>query len=436
MTRRRSAKRRHKRTEAPPHVGLFGLLGQGNLGNDGSLEALLAYLRARHPEVTVDALCTGPDLIRAMYDLPTTDLHRHHAEQQSATGVKALARKLTDTALGMAIDSVHLARWVRRHDAVIVPGMGVLETTVPMRTWKTPYLMFLLSASGRLFGTKVALVSIGANVVDERFMRVLITASARLAYYRSFRDPLSRDAMKRMGIDTSGDVVYPDVVFSLPTPPTGHANDKTVGIGVMDYSGRNVDRRQADEIRSSYIEKLTNFALWLVDNGRPIRFLTSDPIADAKIIRAIVTSLWAQRPGLSPSQIIAEPITSIGDLMQQTALVDIVVATRYHNIVCALKLGKPTVSIGYAEKCDVLMADMGLSGFCQPVKSFDVAQLIQQFEELDHRASKVCSMLMERSAARRAMVDDQFAELSDALELTPVEGRSSHSLRPVKTGVS
>ncbi len=204
----------------------------------------------------------------------------------------------------------------------------------------------------------------------------------------------------------------------------------------MDYSGRNVDRRQADELRSSYIEKLTSFALWLVDNGRPIRFITSDPVADAKIIRAIVSSLWAQRPGLSPSQVIAEPITSIGDLMQQTALVDTVVATRYHNIVCALKLGKPTVSIGYAEKCDVLMADMGLSEFCQPVKSFDVAQLIQQFEELDHRASEVRSMLTERSAARRTMVDDQFAQLSDALVLAPGDARPSPSLRPVQTGVS
>ena len=63
------------------------------------------------------------------------------------------------------------------------------------------------------------------------------------------------------------------------------------------------------------------------------------------------------------------------------------VATRYHNILCALKLAKPTVSIGYATKCDVLMADMGLSSFCQPVKSFDVARLIEQFKELDGRSA-------------------------------------------------
>src|SRR5580698_9824616 len=97
MNRHSLARTRSRNSRGSPRVGLFGLLGQGNLGNDGSLEAVLAYLRARHPEVIVDALCTGPDLIRAQYDLPTTDLHRHPAEQQSSTGVKARARKATHT---------------------------------------------------------------------------------------------------------------------------------------------------------------------------------------------------------------------------------------------------------------------------------------------------------------------------------------------------
>ena len=262
----------------------------------------------------------------------------------------------------MAIDSVRLVRWVRRHDAVIVPGMGVLETTVPMRAWKTPYSMFLLSVSGNLFGTKVALVSIGANVIDERFMRVAHHRAARLAHYRSFRDPLSRDAMKQMGLDVSGDAVYPDVVFSLPTPPAAHATPGSVGIGVMDYCGRNVDRRQADEIRSSYIAKITEFALWLVDNGRP-HSLDHERPGGRRQDHPGNTRLPCGRSARDCVRRRSSPSRShrIGTSCEQTALVDTVVATRYHTIVCALKLAKPTVSIGYAEKCDVLMADMGLS---------------------------------------------------------------------------
>jgi polysaccharide pyruvyl transferase WcaK-like protein len=436
VTRHRRALRRSGQVDLPLQAGLFGLMGQGNLGNDGSMEAVLVYLRAEHPEVTVDVLCTGPDLIREQYGVPTTDLHWRHAERESPSAVSPLFRKVADTVYGMAIDSVRLVAWIRRHDAVIVPGMGVFETTVPMRTWKTPYWMFLLCASGRLFGTKVALVSTGANFIDERLMRKLIVTAARLASYRSFRDTLSRDAMEKMGLDTSGDAVYPDVVFSLPTSTPAAPVPDSVGIGVMDYCGRNVDRRQADDIRAAYIEKITGFALWLVDRGRPIRLITSDPLADAKIIQAVQTSLKERRPGLEESLVTAEPIACIGDLLEQTALVETVVATRYHNILCSLKLSKPTVSIGYATKCDVLMADMGLPEFCQPVKTFDVARLIEQFEELDCRSVELQATLAERTAAREASVTRLFADVSRAIFPGADSERLSTRELPLGTGVS
>ena len=38
-------------------IGLFGLLGQGNLGNDGSLLAVLTDLRSRHPDAELDFFC-------------------------------------------------------------------------------------------------------------------------------------------------------------------------------------------------------------------------------------------------------------------------------------------------------------------------------------------------------------------------------------------
>jgi polysaccharide pyruvyl transferase WcaK-like protein len=68
--------------------------------------------------------------------------------------------------------------------------------------------------------------------------------------------------------------------------------------------------------------------------------------------------------------------------MAQIAETDVVVATRYHNVVCALKLGRPTLSIGYATKNDELMAEMGLGEFCQHIERLDVDMLITQFCKL------------------------------------------------------
>ena len=44
-----------------PRVGLFGLLGTGNIGNDASMEAVLRYLRAEHSDAILDTMCRGPE---------------------------------------------------------------------------------------------------------------------------------------------------------------------------------------------------------------------------------------------------------------------------------------------------------------------------------------------------------------------------------------
>lgn len=80
-------------------------------------------------------------------------------------------------------------------------------------------------------------------------------------------------AMRRQGLDTSGDDVYPDLAFGL----AGAGDERTVGIGLMDYSGSNEDDRgRAGEIHSAYIEKMKSFTRWLVDNGRRVRLFVGD----------------------------------------------------------------------------------------------------------------------------------------------------------------
>ena len=65
--------------------------------------------------------------------------------------------------------------------------------------------------------------------------------------------------------------------------------------------------------------------------------------------------------------------------------VDLVVASRFHNLLCALKVGVPTLSISYARKNDVLQASMGLGDFCHPAAEIDFDRLVAQFRELDRR---------------------------------------------------
>ena len=403
-------------------VGFCGLLGAGNLGNDGSLEAMLAYLRSEHPDAIVDCMSTRPDQVTARYGIPAVQLRWYRKDHEPVPIVRYVM-----VPLAMIVDAFRTASWVRRHDVVIVPGMGVLEATLPLRPWHTPYSVFLLCASGRLFGTRVALVCVGANDIHQRLTRRVVIAAARLAYYRSYRDTFARDAMRRMGLDTSRDAVYPDLAFALPTPRAGPAVAGSVGVGVMDYHGGNDDRWQADQLHASYVEKMTSFVLWLVDNGRPVRLFATD-VHDEPVVREVIADVHAHRPGLAPSQVIAEPVSSLDELMRRLASVDTVVATRYHNVVCALKLAKPTLSVGYAAKFDVLMAEMGLAEFCQSARSVDVDRLIRQFTELESRSAQLRQTLTERTAANARLLNHQFATLSALLfwAAEPVRTAAEH----------
>ncbi|MFD5429574.1 polysaccharide pyruvyl transferase family protein [Streptomyces sp. NPDC127084] len=391
---------------APVRVGVFGLLGSGNLGNDGSLEAVLGYLRAEHPEAVVDALCGGPEVVAARYRIPATRLHWYRGEYRTASRAGAIAAK----GLGKLVDAVRTAAWVRRHDVVIVPGMGVLEATLPLRPWGFPYSLFLLCATGRLLRTRVALVSVGAAAIRDRPTRALVRWSARLAAYRSYRDAQSRDAMREMGVDTARDEVYPDLAFALPTLPTSASPSALPGpvcVGVMDFHGGNDDRARAEEIHRRYLDGTTRFVRALVEDGRPVRLLTGDE-CDAPVVAAILDAVD------SPLATATEA-ASLADLTQEMAAADSVVATRYHNLICALKTGTPTLALSYAAKSDALMARMGLAAYCHPAREVDADRLLEQFRALERRSAELRRTLAERNLVAARQLEHQFAALTASL---------------------
>ncbi|MFF2040609.1 polysaccharide pyruvyl transferase family protein [Kitasatospora sp. NPDC058170] len=389
----------------PVRVGVFGLLGSGNLGNDGSLEAVLGYLRAEHPDAVVDALCGGPEAVTARFGIPATRLHWNRAEYRTASRAGSIAAK----GLGKLVDAVRTAAWVRRHDVVIVPGMGVLEATLPLRPWGFPYALFLLCASGRLLRTRVALVSVGAAEIRSRPTRALVGWSARLAAYRSYRDAPSRDAMRAMGVDTSRDEVYPDLAFSLPAPSAGTPSDSPgpVCVGVMDFHGGNDDRARAEEIHRRYLDGTIRFVRTLVEEGRPVRLLTGDA-CDTSVVAAILDAVE------SPLVTAAEP-SSLADLMTEMAAADSVVAVRYHNLICALKTGTPVLALCYAAKSDALMAGMGLGAYCHPAREVDADRLLEQFRDLEKRSAELRRTLAERNLAAARHLEQQFTALTAAL---------------------
>ena len=153
MTSEWCAQKASSPTGAPVRVGLFGLFGGGNTGNDGSLEAMLIYLRNEHPETVLDVKCPGPKRVESIYGVTGTAMRWYTQYAHRTSGATAAMLK----ALGKGIDAFRTMSWVRQHDVVIVPGTGILENTLPLRPTGTPYELFVMCASGRLLRKKIAL---------------------------------------------------------------------------------------------------------------------------------------------------------------------------------------------------------------------------------------------------------------------------------------
>jgi polysaccharide pyruvyl transferase WcaK-like protein len=366
------------RKQVPPKkIGLFGGFGFGNSGNEGSLEAMLIFLRQFRPDADLVCICPVPDEVRKDHGISAISF----SASSSGTFIRFLNRLLFRAPSRLA-NWIHAITELLKLDLLIIPGTGILDdfNTGP---WSFPYVLFRWCLSARLCGTELWFVSIGAGPIHHPVSRRLMKWAAAMAQYRSYRDTISKEFMESIGLDAHSDPIYPDLAFKLPGPqrsrPQGSdAEVLTVAFGVMNYGGWRSDLRHQTDIVDEYIKKVTRFLAWLLDRGYRVRILTGDRF-DQPAIDYLVGALAGEGQNIPSESLVIEPTLTLYEVMQQIALTDIVVATRFHNVVCALKLGRPTISVGYADKNDALLADMGLAGFCQHIEKLDVELLIEQF---------------------------------------------------------
>ena len=170
----------------------------------------------------------------------------------------------------------------------------------------------------------------------------------------SYRDDGARAFMASLGRDTSHDEVWPDLVFGLertPAPPRVDPAPLGVALGVMDYRGWQGRGDEADRIHRVYLDKMTELARRLRERGCALRLVIGDD-ADLAPAEAIAAALGDGGVAVCRSAVFDDVLAAMAD-------VDVVIASRYHNLVAALISGVPAVSISYAPKNEQLMEAAG-----------------------------------------------------------------------------
>ena len=211
-----------------PTIGLFGYFGVGNSGNDGTLEAMLAFLRRARPNARLVCICPCPHVVGARYGVPTIGMGR--PRRASGRRTRSLGARVLLGLPRRAADWLYVLRHSRGLDVLIVPGTGALDDfgTGPRGV---PVALLSWCTATKLGGAKLGFVSVGAGPIHHPLSRWLMRTAAALANYRSYRDADSKRFMERIGLRRSEDRVFPDLAFRLPEPHVPAAPQSTAGRG-------------------------------------------------------------------------------------------------------------------------------------------------------------------------------------------------------------
>jgi polysaccharide pyruvyl transferase WcaK-like protein/glycosyltransferase involved in cell wall biosynthesis len=363
--RRRSGRRR---------VLAYGYYGIGNLGNEASLTSLRAYLAAAHPDARLSCLAVDAESVTRDHGIPATRLMSYRADARH--GVLRRAVK----GVGRILDVPRTFALVGMADVVVVPGSGALEPGLGIPPWGLPFWLFLVAVSCRLRGRELVLLSVGAQYATHPLTRFFYRWTVRLSAYASFRDDGSRDAVRAMGVDGPHEV-YPDLAFALPAPDPAPVRAGHVAVAVMTFYGGPDDPRRGPVVREEYVGRMAQFVGDLLDRGRTVTLLIGD-LADMATAREVEGAVRSRRTGLGAEALRVSDAATLDEVMAEMATAEVVVASRFHSVIAALKVCRPTVTLAYAAKNGELLTSFGLPGLSQPIDGFDLERLHRQVDEL------------------------------------------------------
>ena len=392
-------------------ISLFGNFGSTNLGNEATLLTVISRLRLLFPGCELCCICGSPGNVIAAHRIDAVPYTARSARIWNRQAPLPERVRLALPGLrAEAREYVRAWRTLEGDDLLIVPGTGLLTDAWGLSRWG-PYGLLKWSLVARLRGCRVIILSVGAGPVHSRLGRLLLRSALSLANYRSYRDLPSRRVVEALGVSTRDDRIYPDLVFDLSPPSIPTAADRkggrpVVGLGLMEYGAKYSVPSPSGDTYVRYLTSLAVFVGWLLEHQYDVRLLLGD--ADTVVIDDFRAVLRERLGSSAEERVTAPVIGSIDELLSQLSATDLIVATRFHNVLMSLLLGKPPIAISFHHKVSSLMSEMGLSEYCHDINQMDADTLIAQFQSLGRNVEKLRPAIAHQVAETRLALDEQY----------------------------
>ena len=400
-------------------IAFFGLFGQQNLGNEATLQAIMYNARRYIKDAEILCICTVPNHVSKEYNIPAAPISTQflkHLDLKMGFWQNKWMKILLRIILRIPIELLlwgEAVKVLKGRQMLIIAGAGLLAD-FGTSSLGIPYQIFKWSIAAKMCRCKLAFVSVGSGPISHFLTGWFIKLALSMADYRSYRDGFSKEYLKKIGFKSEHDPVFPDLAFSLPGPILAINNERenrrpVIGVGIMDYYGVLGQKENGGTGKYwEFIKKLCTFVKWLLEKNYTVRLIIGDVLYDNRVKKDLLSLLEEPISELKDGQIIDEPIYSVEELVSKLAVTDIVVSPRFHNILLALMLCKPVISLSYHEKFHCVMAEFGLPEYCHNIDDLDIQKLIKQVIEIEKNANSFKVFAKQKTQEFRNALDKQY----------------------------
>lgn len=267
---------------------------------------------------------------------------------------------------------------------------------------------------GKIYGIPVVKATAALGPFDLKWNR-------RLAYFYlkhcvdkvMTRDEKSFHEVNKIGV-TSDVYLTADTAFLLPPdeyPPVFSGTSKG---NVLVSVSHQATSRASDE--QSYLDTISNFIKHVIDTYEINVTLLPNAIVpeddDLRIAQKISDLVANEKCKLvNPTGLTAMQIKGV------VAQSSVVVASRYHTVIAALSLEKPTISIGWHHKYRGVLGLFGLEDWDMPVDKLELDSLQQKFDQLWNQRTEISRTIALKLPDVKMDIYQTFKEvLSSVLE--------------------
>jgi polysaccharide pyruvyl transferase WcaK-like protein len=401
-------------------ISFFGHFGQGNLGNEATLQAILHNFRKYLPSAEMNCICSCPEIAEKIHNIPAIPMKPIFAQQRFDRHFSKATRFMRKMFIGIPSE---VCRWLRafktlsRTDMLVIPGTQFLSDNLT-GPFSWPYLAFQWSVVAKMLGCKLCFVSVGIGPLNHPLSKLFVKLALWIADFRSYRDECSKQYMNSIGFDSKNDSVFPDLAFSLPMSGIHTIQNERlepiIAVGLLDYHGQfgsHSLRDNAQEVYCEYLDKTCNFVSWLLRHRYTVRLVIGDVSYDPRVSRDLKDLLLAKGVKYESHQLVYDPVESVEELIAQLHMCDVVVTPRFHNVILSLLLAKPVIALSYHEKFSALMEGDTLTKLNFNIDKLNVEHLLERFLDVEEKKEELTLLLSRKVEVWRKSLDEQYKHI-------------------------